>query len=383
MLKVCRQTTFTIILMLSPFLSLYATNINSVSWFDLTVLILGFWYFITSKKLILDKEIFYFILMIIVQFLIVNLSKDIDIPNTTFRMLRYIYYLCILAFFSIKYFNTILGEYYYKKIAIFSSIFLWIQLLVLKIADVYIPGFLTNLPLMRIEMLWHAINYQDRFTLGPRPRSFFSEPQIFATFVAGYIAILLAKEKLDNSEKFVLAFLNLSVVISLSSTGIIALLAIWCGYFVREFRHGRRRKVLMVIILLLVVIGGWLPLLYSSRLIFTGNAINGRLGGYGFLFSQEEELFHVVLGHGMVDLSGIEVGFLPTILRIYYYFGIVGILFMIYMFVKLYEFTSERYKLLTLLDVVLLFGTVDFLGIMIFVSVPYIIAKKYKSRTDY
>ena len=370
-----QAVVFTTVLLLAPVLSIYSTGIPSISWFDAIIIIFGCVTVITTRKVFVDKKLIGFALFILCHFLLISfLNRGIS-TDVLLRTSRYFYYIFILALLLNKLFDDSLGVEIYKRVAIFASAFLWLQIVVIKIWNYYIPGFFTKLPLMRIDMLWHAKNMYDRFTLSPRPRSIFNEPQVFATFVAGYISIVLLKQKLNRRDKVLLIFLNASVIASLSSTGIVALVSIWLFYVGMICKKKNYNKVIVLCVFLMALSIAIFPYLYNSKLIFTSNRLFGRLRGYGNISIGGEDIVYFLFGHGMVELDSDELGFLPSALRIYYYFGLVGVLFAIRFFIRLYRNSIQSYKLLAFLCVVLLFGTVDFFSVMLFVNIPFITSK--------
>lgn len=380
--KLYGRKVFTIVAIFAPILSLYAVNIATLSFFDVILLLLFAFYFIVDRKIKINRDLLNYSLVIIALLFFALLFLDVDAFDVTFRTLRYVFYLLVIALFSSRHFDVAFGEKVYRFLSVFGSLFLWLQLIVLKIWKVYIPGFFTKLPLIRIEMLWHATNYQDRFTLGPRPRSIFSEPQIFATFVSGYIVILLFKEKKSRMDKIILVFLNISVVASLSSTGIVSLAVVWIYYFYVQFKKGRYNKVLFVCFIGLAAVVAVLPTLYESKLIFASHSINERLSWYEVIFNNKENVISFIFGHGMVDIQANDIAFLPSLLRVYYYYGVIGIVVLTILFINFYKNCKEEYKGLVVLSAVLLLGTVDFFGIMIFVSLPFIISEYNNVSTE-
>lgn len=374
------RTFFTIILMMAPFLSLYATAINSVSFLDLVLVIVFLLYVICFGKLYVSWPIVWFIVFILMQLAVTIFRNKIDISDVVLRTFHYLLYLGVLAVLTNGYFDINFGEKVYKFISIISSVFLIIQLAVVKLFSFYIPGFFTNLPLMRIEMLWHALNHENRFTYGPRPRSFFSEPQIYASFVVGYIAILLEKNQLKKGEKTLVVFLSVAVVVSLSTTGIVALLFVWALWFLKQYKTGK-----IGIKILIATFIGFIGLLvfmflYSYNMIFSSHSVAGRFDAYKSILTSNMSLWDVIIGHGMIDLETLKTGstevFLPSILRVFYYYGVTGLGVVGVFFLKLYRNTQKKYKWLLLLMLLLLVGTVDFFGIMILTCMPYVIAEK-------
>lgn len=325
-----------------------------------------------------SKELIIYASMIVILYIIDMLVMDLDFKDVTLRMLRYVFYITYLALFSIDYFDIFYGEKLYRYISVISSVFILIQLLVYKILGHYIPGFLTFLPLIREELLWHYMNYENRFIYDPRPRSFFSEPQIFATFVLGYLAILLFKDKWTKKDKMVIVILCVGIIVSMSTTAIIGLAFIWLIFLIKIII---RKKVSVFVAFLLVVAALLMfiiPVMYSERLHLGSHSVTGRLGIYSVFWGSKSDFLNLMIGHGMVDIDTSSLpgylGFIPSLFRIYYYYGVIGCAVLTMIFIRLYRKINLKYKYLLLLVVMLMIGTVDFFGIMIFVSIPFIIS---------
>lgn len=374
-----QKRIFTLIMLMAPFLSLYSTTVASVTYYDITLMLLGAGILLRKRKLQINKEFIGYGIMIGCQFLIsLVIINDNEISDIAWRMLRYLFYVLFLGVFSMKYFDTQLGERYFRGIAVIASLFLFLQLIVYRISRYYIPGFFTFLPLSRVEMYWHAINYQDRYVLDPRPRSFFSEPQIFASFALGYLAILLFQEHWGKREKIILFILSGGIIASKSTTAILCFIFLWCIFFIKLFC--KRKMSTYVLFILCAVFVGIIVLLplYSKQLAFGSHSMNGRLGAYSHFFRNDINVCELLFGHGMVNIDSSEfvatVGFMPSVLRAYYYYGLVGLCYIGVMFIVLFRKVQKRYRMLVLLNVIFLIGTVDFFGIMLFVNMPFILS---------
>ena len=259
--------------------------------------------------------------------------------------------------------------------------FLFFQQIAYSLYGHYIPGFFTFLPLDREELLWHAINYENRFVLDPRPRSIFSEPQIFASFVLGYISILLFKEKLRKKDKVILFIISAEVLLSRSTTAIICLAFLWSAFFFKEMMKNKVNPTFLIMLVVIVVALVFVvPNLYSSRLSLTGHSVTGRMESYFIFFKGGNSATTFLIGNGMIDIDTSTrtsfIGFIPSLLRLYKYYGLLGLLITVVVFIRLINYVQPKYKMLLYLTILLMVGTVDFFGPMIFVSMPFILISK-------
>ncbi len=374
-----RITTFGLII--APILSLYTTNVLSFTFFDVFLLVLTVLLLFRTRYLVINKAFIIFAVMIFIQHILVVIVGNIDVGNTTLRMLRYLFYVLFLSVFSISSFDCQYGEKIYRVVSVFASLFLFFQQIVYSLYGHYIPGFITFLPLDREELLWHATNYENRFVLDPRPRSIFSEPQIFASFVLGYISILLFKEDLRKRDKVILFIISAGVLLSRSTTAIICLTFLWSAFFFKEMIKNKVNPTFLITLIVIVAALVFVvPNLYSSRLSLTGHSVTGRMESYFFFFKGGNSATTFLIGNGMIDIDtstrAAFIGFIPSLLRFYKYYGLLGILITVIVFVRLINAVHPRYKMLLYLTILLMVGTVDFFGPMIFVSMPFILSSR-------
>lgn len=373
---------------MAPIISLYTTNLLSLTFFDVFLMALTITLLFRARYLIINKTFIAFATMIFIQHSLTVIVGDIDIRSTTMRMLRYLFYVLFLSMYSTSVFDCQYGEKTYRVIAVFASLFLLFQQAVYSMFGRYIPGFFTFLPLDREELLWHATNYENRFAQDPRPRSIFSEPQIFASFVLGYISILLFKENLNKKDKAILFIVSVAVLLSRSTTAIICLVFLWGVFFYKKILKRRVNPTflltLLIIIAALVFVA---PKLYSSRLALGSHSVTGRMESYLTLLRGGNLLTSSLIGHGMIDIDTSTrtsyTGFIPSLLRFYKYYGFFGAAIVSIVFIRLNMEVHPRYKMLLYLIILLMVGTVDFFGPMIFVSMPFILTSRDKCEREF
>lgn len=368
----------TVGLLIAPLLSIYTTNILSFTYFDFFLIFISLVILFRNRIIHINRPLLSYGMMIFFLHLLTIFEGNVDLVNTSLRMLRYLFYILFLSLFTIGNFNVEYGEKVYRLISLLASVFLFIQLFCFSIFRRYIPGFLTFLPLSREEMLWHATNYQNRFLQDPRPRSFFSEPQIFATYILGYLAILLFKDNWNKKDKRILIVLFAAVLVSRSTTAIVCLVFL-LGMFLlhRVIQKKINPSILSLLFFAVIAMVLIAPDLYSSRLSFTSHSVTGRLEGYLLFINKNGTLFSNLFGQGMIDIDTSTAStytvFIPSLLRLYKYYGGVGCIIIIIIFIGLIKNVRHEYRPLLYLVFFLMIGTVDFFGIMIFTSMPFII----------
>ena len=136
----------------------------------------------------------------------------------------------------------------YITLSVLCTIYLLLQLLFIKVFNVYLPA---NILPLETKNLFNAENELNR--LGAlRLQSFFSEPSLYAQYILPAYFMLLFKNNKKIKEILLLVFFTIGVVLSTSSLGIIAVAISLLFYF---YKNSKRNfiKVLIVILVLLPI----------------------------------------------------------------------------------------------------------------------------------
>ena len=278
--------------------------------------------------------------------LLLMLGKFIDtllVGGSILGMARGLFNILIAFVFLRQYIDAALAQKVYKYFAIAASIMGIVQLAVGEIFKIYIPGMLPwgnaagyN---FAVEMNAGALK-SGSMTL--RPRSFFNEPSDFGMFVGICLLYILTKNSILTVKEAGMAVLfSMAQVCVRSSTGILLTALAW-GIFCIRFIYSRRTIPICYVLLLCLLIGA-IGFCYTDTFqIFVQRTFQfnssggtmGRIGGYFEIFDIENQsVAQIFLGHRVGDTSIFVLGWG----LVYWYFGIVGILAYVAMFVVLYK----------------------------------------------
>lgn len=351
-------------------LFLYATPIPSVSLADVLLLII--YPFLILKmikkgKLNLKKDYAPFIALfiyILFQTLIILFGKDINyITNIVATAGRFMFYLFTVIYFVPYFFDRKIGISLYKKICVISTIFLFLQILVVKFWGYYIVGTIPGFPLMRNELAEFNQTIMNAGYL-IRPRSFFAEPAHYVSYVSIYLAIGLFTKKNNYKEYFAEIIISIGIIVSNSATGMIVLAFLWAMWILKNFNIRRIdvKKLLMIIILFPIAIN----IVISSEYFKTflertfgfggeglGSAAVGRFSNFMWAFSSENvSVGNFIFGRGMIEIDK----YIPGIPSMFYYFGIIGSLIFVLIMLSMFIKAKYQQKILIMLIIVMSIG---------------------------
>ena len=256
-------------------------------------------------------------------------SSDLKV-SVLLRSARYIMYLvysCILL--NDNLIDIKLGIKLYRFIAVFASIYLLLQYVLLYVFNYSLPGYISWLPLMRSELEEFTENLGATFYA--RPRSIFAEPSQFGIFATGYLmlSVLYQRREKDWGEK---AVILLAMALSASSTSLLGVGMVAVIYGVRLYKKYEKNKkkllrwaaVAVGSVVLLLLVSNFVRDRVLYLLLRLPNSFNNRLGGF-LEYGQRVKDFsflQVLFGIGM-DLRNMTVWY-SGLIKILLYFGVVG-----------------------------------------------------------
>lgn len=358
---------YTIFAVSFPLLSLYGIGISTVTIADFVLLLLFPFLLLENNWKKLSWGLLLFLLYILFQYSFFAIVYE----TTLLKTLRYSCYVAFLALFSGTYFLFDYGVRVLKLLSVCATFFLCIQYLFFHFLGIYIPGYLTFLPIMRDDLVAFS-NIVGLDGGDMRMRSFFAEPAHYAQYIVCCIALLLWKGKFCYN-----AFLFLGVFISGASTGLLSC----CLLFVIAVIKKWRMKMKPLIWFLFFIAGMLIMYILSSMEFYNTaimklsdeRAIMGRFGGLATLIAMRYTNVELWFGHGFNPLSE----FLSGYLMLFYYLGIVGL--SMYLFICLYKlFSVDAFdkKVLLLLFFFLNVGTEVVMGPFLVLYFSFIISKK-------
>jgi hypothetical protein len=361
---------YTFLIITYPILGIYSTQVPGVTIADSFLLILYpillLSIFNINKRIskTINFPILIYIAFIIFHLFLTLTISNIDTGDVLLRTLRYVFYLSTLALFTKTFFDIRYAKNVLKCCSIFASLYLMLQFVLYDLWGYYLPG---ALPIFKLQV--DTINeIYARYLQGYyiRVHSIFAEPSHFAIYVLLYLAINLNETK-NKALEFIPAILvSIAILLSQSSTGIIITIFIWFKWYFRRvsIKEIKRRKVtfiLLTIFLIPIVFGLLIQTpffkVFLSRTFSgegLGEAARRRLGNYEVLSQIYNKFsFSFISGKGMIPLQI----YFPGIARLLLYFGLIGLLLFVVLYLRVYIRSNKVQKEILLIFFILNIGT--------------------------
>ena len=328
-----------------PLLHLYnlpGTNINFMNVGLVIILILCVCSRFFYPKITVDTVYLPLLIYIPLQTIYACLMYDIDTIALILSAGQYVAFFVLLAFFNTELFDVSFARKSLFIIATISCIYIIVQAIAATFLGIYIGA---GIPFLEVSNDIIA-NYTDavtKYDIGYRPRSFFSEPAMFCTyvllaFIISLYELLILKQK--SSLKYLQISLYISgILVSRSSLGILTVVFI-CFCFISYYNIHSGIKLTFTKILFagFLIVGGILLLQTSivqdqiTRLFYNDLLNEPRLKFLNDLNSTYYTNAEIFFGHDfkLLTYSG---EFLPSFFRQFYCFGLIGeILLIIFLF---------------------------------------------------
>ena len=364
---------FTFFLVIFQLLFLYATAIPSVSVADIILL---FMYpiliisLIKRKRLVFKKcylFLLFFFIYVMFQFAFLCFVEGSSFINEAFlRTGRFLFYLFTVIFLAPHFFNIRLGTRILKYVCLISTCFLFFQLLMVEFANIYIPGTIPELPIMRADLAEFNQNIMEVDFL-IRPRSFFAEPAHYASYVILYLALGLFSEKNTFKDFLPEIIISIGLLVSNSATGIITGIIVWILFIFHTIlkinSQNKKNKFLLPVLIgtpitiICIMFTNYFQIFLTrvlgSGLDNLGSAAIGRFGNYKWAFSLDGlALYEILFGRGMVEIEK----FIPAIAKLFYYYGLVGIILFFIMLLIIIFKAELKQKVIIILIFILSIG---------------------------
>lgn len=340
-----------VVLATFPVVNLYATPITSIGVADLLLLLLIMYYFIMEFRngVVVDTIFMYkisIICLIIVNYIIVMIfTNGYMYKDILMRSLRFIVYMSVGIVFPITNERREIVRDIIKFLSVFATALLIFENIFFRLCGIYISGFIPGIPLMCEDAVKEQVT--NIYIMGGRPFSVFSEPSAYAMYVGLCLTLEMWMPR-DKNNFFLRNFLTVGLILSGSTTGLLSLLFIYSIFFLRRiWQHNFKfnmKDCIFVITLLPVIV---YVLISSASVqsmiirIINGGSSYDRIEGYK-IFGTKYSYIEMAFGHGMND--NVEDFFMSSYPRLYYYWGIVGIILMSYFLKKLYNRIDNESK---------------------------------------
>ncbi len=368
------KKTFTTLIVFYPILQIYKSPIGPFSLADTLLLLVYpvyFFYFvfrIRQKYDVIQLRLFGFCLIHLLYCVIfINQGIFEIIMNEG----HFLLVLLTLAIFTRIFFDGEYGILLYCKVCFLSSIYFFVQFVLIHFLDIYISGNLSFLE-------------SDVSVMGnTRPYSFFSEPSSFGFYNAVGLVFILFLNYFKGKKKILYSsVISAALFLSLSTTSAALLIIVWGLYLLPRAKNSKIVKkliLLMPVIIILLLLSnyryGTLDFIYSHVFArqdngFLAQGLENRIGNYQLAFDyiEKDRYIQRFLGIGMIDMPF----FVPAIGRTYMYFGILGYFILGIHFISIFIRSRECARVLIIMVMaVSVFGDSIF-GLAMFGYMPYI-----------
>ena len=215
-----------------------------------------------------------------------------------------------------------------------------------------------------------------------RLRSIFLEPSHYAIYVALALGIeLLGK---DSSDKKTIFILTLGLLMSTSSTAVAMVMILYAIYIWNNLKRFSKKSIRRLIILFFVGIILFsafvntfaFKIFYERTFKEENSAIDGRFKNYKIVLEDINNI-NLFFGRGILKISDY---YIPTIPRIFYYYGLIGVIFFILISIKNFITLKGVSWITWLVLFVLMFPTEIFFSYYILLYLPFINKKELEDK---
>ncbi|MCB2287716.1 hypothetical protein LGK99_11565 [Clostridium algidicarnis] len=367
---------FTLTVLTLPIISQYNSAIPGLSIGDLILLLLVIFIVINlmmeqhnaniQRKVINPFLVFiiYMVLGSLVSSITQYYASTIDI---SVRTLRYIFYIFCATFISKIYFDLDLFIKWYRRLVIFVTAFLFIQLILFEFKGYILMGTIPGLEISNIG--YSEETMRNLYSYFYRPSSIFLEPGYFVQFTLPYLAYALFGNAKESKTKLIEALLlSTGLVLTTSGQGIILTLFIWGMWFFTKFYNVKSKKINLRFILGLCVFIAVIPLVIKIPIVErsvarlfgspTSSSSSRIFRGY-HVYNQLEPIYKFIgVGYGNIgayiiykgiytiyDVGLVQSEYMNSIAYILVNLGIIGFLLMVWIFVYLRKNTVGFHRI--------------------------------------
>lgn len=374
------KKAFTWIIVLFPILFEYSGGMASLKLSD-DLLIIFLIAVIIKRKIYLNinKKILPIAISVVYLYIdiVIEMVAGIDM-SIVLKLARYLLYMTTVIFFANEYLDANYTIRSYKIAAVLATVMLFLQLISYYFLKKQLLGFIPFLP-RGVADDYQTHQYIVGMLTTYRPCSFFSEPAIFATYVAGMLTIELFN---TNRNMKLCIFLTLGMILSTSSTALIYVVVIWliwAFWAKRGLLYTKRLAIIALFFLAGIPFLGTTSIRYIVGRIFINRlGIGGRFEGYLRLINaiKNDGLINLLFGHTMYIDKRVE--YVPGWGSYLYSFGLIGLFLLITGMISICKESNDIGKALIICLAVLSIGTVVLINYfaMIFLSLAIVVGQK-------
>ncbi len=304
----------TVLIIILPILTSYQSPVAALGIGELVLLVAGIIslpYMLKNNNITIYKYYYFIFYSILISLFVLLIHNTYNLSDIIKRLGVMIFYTFIIFGFADKLFNIDYGLKLYKKLALFSAGFIFIQTgfyyFFNKVILGILPGTTLNYSISSYSGLYQK--YAGMSDILFRPASFFLEPSYFAQFIAPSLLLILFTEHTKSTYPKAI-FITVSMLLSTSANAFAFAGVIWILYLEIYARHNngisKMIKIFSVSVLLFVIIYyvfTKIPALLSviERFNLIGNGSSGSANVRtmkGLMFFNEINIFEKIFGVG-------------------------------------------------------------------------------------
>lgn len=384
---------FTTIVLVLPIASQYKSIVPGISIGDLMLLLITIFILIElimkqhkiSVNSLIRSPFMWFAIYISCGSLISSMTQYYSsMTDIIVRSIRYIFYIFTATFISSLYFDFNLFIKRYRKVVLFATTFLFIQIILFNFKGYILMG---TIPGLKISNPGYSEDVmRNLYSYFHRPSSIFLEPGYFAQYTLPYLAFLLfnngESSKITKIKFIEIMFVTIGIILTTSGQGIMIALFIWGIWFMTKFYNHKDKKINLLFFLGICAFIVSIPIILKVPIVersvarlfgSPGSSSSSRIFRGFHIYNQLDPLYKVIgVGYGNVgahivykgiytiyDTGFILSEYMNSIAYILVNLGMVGFVLMAWVFVYLWKNTSGFHRI-CLYILVLLSGVSTF-----------------------
>lgn len=392
---------FTFIILILPIVNVYQSPIPAITMGDVLLFISMLLLAITysknnNRKIKIFVPLIFYVIFILLQFFAFSILKgdNFYFYNSFLQTFHYIFYLFFGIFYLKSNFLNKKGFRIFKFIGLFSTIFLIIQEIFLRLFNFYIPGNLPFLKLTNESLDEFNKNASSVTEFLIRPRSIFPEPAHYAQYILVILSIILGKKNSNKNDYLLASFFTLGILISRSSTGMFLMIMIWLFHFLIKLSNKKIKFkfnsifniIFLIPILILMIVNSSFFNDFINRFVSNdglGQSAVSRFEAYNQIFNNLKftNTLTVIFGNGMLDNIYNNI-YLPGFARLFTYFGLIGIVIIFFIYSYLLKNVKKEKFFLVILMILINLGGDSIFGPSMLIFLPFILTSFKKNKED-
>jgi hypothetical protein len=303
---------------------------------------------------IISNPFFWYVFYLIIGTLItITTQVNISYFEVITRLIRYLFYIFCAVVVSNGFFDLKYCIRWYRRIAIFATLYLMLQVFLF-----YSTGYLLRGTISWLSVTNELYNFEGQKSLlldFYRPHSIFMEPGYYAIFTLPFLVYNLFKKPNSNIKMSI--FLTIGLVLSTSGQALILSAVTWFVWIIKSvLNKGNKIKIkALLVIFLLVMIT---PFILQNeniqrsidRLWGSPTASANSRVFEGFIDYNNLPLLYKTIGIGYGnDVSDFSSGYMNSLAYVLVHLGIIGFILILWIFIYMFIKTKGFQRILLLI----------------------------------